>query len=161
MTRARSLPFSAFSLWTDLAMKTGEMMLASSQVIDHRTTRMRNASVPPSPRDTREFNLMVQEKAEAGAEATMALASQAAAVGARMMLGAPAQMMALAPLAFGVATSRSLPQMLDAQAKLGRAMLAPMFDGQLVNDAARAGQAAVKPFHRRATANAKRLKGKP
>ena len=29
-----------FLVWTDLAWKTGEMMLASAQVIGHRTTRM-------------------------------------------------------------------------------------------------------------------------
>ena len=160
MARKSSLFPSPFSLWADLAVTAGEMMLASGQVIGHRTQRMREASVPPSPRDTREFTLMVQEKAEAGGEAAVAIASHAAAMGVDLMMDAPARMMALVPLAMGVATARTVPQMLDAQAKLGKAMLAPVLSPEMVSAAAKAGQAAVKPFHRRATANARRLKGK-
>ena len=37
-----------FALWTDLAMQTTGMMLASAEVIGHRTTRMAQSSFPPS-----------------------------------------------------------------------------------------------------------------
>ncbi len=158
MTRSKSprktskKPLSAFGLWSDLAIATGEMMLASGQVIVHRSDRMRAAQLPLSPRDAREFTLMVEEKAAAGQEATAALV----AAGTRMALDTPAHMMALVPLAAVVAGSRNLPQLWAAQMRLGQAMVAPMMS----NETAKAAHAAVRPFHRRATANAKRLTGK-
>src|SRR5450755_4652656 len=47
--------FSPFMLWGDLATKTLEMMLASAQVIGHRTGRMVLAGLAPNARDRHEF----------------------------------------------------------------------------------------------------------
>ena len=70
---ARTSSFlNPFALWTDLAMQTTGMMLASAEVIGHRTTRMANASIPPSARDAAEFTLMGQEKVEAATESMQA-----------------------------------------------------------------------------------------
>src|SRR5437763_11706443 len=75
MKRSR-IPSSTnpFVLWTSLAWKTGEMMLASAQVIHHRVGRM--AAGAPSARDRRELALMGQEKIEAGVESASAIAAQ-------------------------------------------------------------------------------------
>ncbi len=68
--------FSPLMLWTNLAMKTLEMMLASAQVVGHRTGRMALAGPAPSARDRREFPSMGQEKIEAGAHSAQAMAAQ-------------------------------------------------------------------------------------
>jgi hypothetical protein len=67
-SRTRYLSANPFLIWTDLAVKTSEMMLASALVIGHRTARMALAGPKPSVRDRREFTLMGQEKIEAAAE---------------------------------------------------------------------------------------------
>ena len=64
-SRTRNSFANPFLIWTDLALKTGEMMLASAQVIGHRTGLMAAAGPKPSKRDRREFTLMGQEKIEA------------------------------------------------------------------------------------------------
>ena len=148
---------SPFGLWTDLMVATGEMFAASAEVIGHRTGRMSTAQLPLSARDAKEFTLMVQEKAEAGQEAALALAEQATRTAARMAMAVPVQMMALGPLAWGLASSQTVPQFLEAQLKLGQALVEPLTGNDLAHDAVRAGHAAVRPYHRRATANAKRL----
>jgi len=77
MKRSRTPSFTnPFLVWTRLAWKTGEMMLASAQVIHHRTGRMAAAGATPSARDRREFALMGQEKLEAGVESAKAMAAQ-------------------------------------------------------------------------------------
>jgi hypothetical protein len=65
--------FVPFMLWSDLAMKSLEMMLASAQVIGHRTGRMALAAHAPTARDQREIVLMGQEKIEAGAQSAQAM----------------------------------------------------------------------------------------
>lgn len=133
---------------------TGEMMIASVEVIGHRTGRMSTAQLPLSPGDAREFTLMVQEKAEAGQEAAFALAEQATRAVTQMAMTVPAQMM---EAAWGLAASRTVPQFLEAQMRLGQAMVEPFTGHDMADAAVRAGHAAVKPYHSRATANAKRL----
>ena len=60
--RTRHAFANPFLLWTDLAWKTGEMMMASAEVIGHRANRMAAAGPAPSLRDRREFTRMGQEK---------------------------------------------------------------------------------------------------
>lgn len=157
MTYKNTTPFG---LWTDLMFATGEMLVASAEVIGHRTGRMSTAQLPLSARDAKEFSLMVQEKAEAGQEAAMALAEQATRTATRMAMNLPIQMMALGPLAWGLASSQTVPQLLEAQMKLGQALVEPLNGHDFAHDAMQAGHAAMKPYHSRATANAKRLSKK-
>jgi hypothetical protein len=105
---------SGIAAWNQLAVLTGEMMLASASVIQHRAGRMATATYPLSARDQREFTRMVQEKIEAGQEAAVALALQGCK-----------------------------PDFLKTNAS-----------------AVRVTSALVKPFHKRAKANARRLKAK-
>ena len=75
-SRTRNSFANPFLIWTDLALKTGEMMLASAQVIGHRTGRMAAAGPKPSARDRREFTLMGEEKIKAAAESAQAMTAQ-------------------------------------------------------------------------------------
>lgn len=132
-------------------------MLASAEVITHRTGRMSSAQLPLSAKDQKEFTLMVQEKAEAGQEAAFALAEQATRAATQMAMTMPAQMI---EAAWGMAASRTVQQFLEAQMKLGQALVEPLTSHDLADAAVRAGQAAVEPYRRRAKANAKRLSKK-
>jgi len=67
-----------FMLWTDLALRTGEMLAASAQVIGHRTGRMATAGPSPSARDRKEFTRMGLEKVEAANESALAMSRQLA-----------------------------------------------------------------------------------
>ena len=46
-----------FLIWSGLALKTSEMMVASAEVISHRASRMAMSGVVPSEYDQREFVL--------------------------------------------------------------------------------------------------------
>jgi hypothetical protein len=50
------LSVNPFLIWTHLAFKIGEMMLASAQVIGHRTNRMALGGPTPNARDQREVS---------------------------------------------------------------------------------------------------------
>lgn len=76
---ALNLFLNPFLMWSRLAWKTGEMAIASAQVIGLRTKRIALASSLPGPRDQREFVLMGQEKGATAMES-------AQAVGARILM---------------------------------------------------------------------------
>ena len=61
-----------------LATKAAELALAVPQVVAHRVTRMALSGPKLSPRDRKEFNLMVAEKNSAFGESWNAMAAQAA-----------------------------------------------------------------------------------
>src|SRR5512132_1779785 len=114
--------FVPFMLWSDLATKTLELMLASAQVIGHRTGRMALAAPAPNARDRREFALMGQEKIEAGAQSAQAMAAHMmtmsqswGALAFRHILRNSAAFMSLA-------SSRTPSQLIARQAALARAL---------------------------------------
>ena len=78
-SRALNLFMNPFLMWSQLAWKTGEMAIASAQVIGHRTGRLARAGPVPDARDQREFALMGREKGAAAMES-------AQAVGVRMLM---------------------------------------------------------------------------
>jgi hypothetical protein len=147
-----------FSLWTDLALKTGEMLAASAQVITHRTSRMVSAGTSPNARDRKEFRRMGLEKVEAAGESAWAMAEQMGRT--QLDLGLKAwQDMAQAGAAWmSVASSRSLPQALAKQTHLVNTVTRSVKSAQRLSDAtARVTSRGLKPVHTKATANAKRL----
>lgn len=73
MARRRSAAAATLP-WAQLALKTGEMLWASSQVIPLRLGRMAAAGHAPSKRDRAEFARMGPEKMQAGAESLFAVA---------------------------------------------------------------------------------------
>ena len=159
-------PFSVYMLaanpwrsWFALAWKTGEMMLASGQVIGHRSQRLLAAGHFPSAPDRREFSLMGQEKIAAAMESSQALALS----GARMtqQLGAIAfqQMLTSATGMMSLAGSRTAAQVMARQSRLVRETLtgSAAVTAKLSRSAAQVADRTLTPVHARATANAKRL----
>jgi hypothetical protein len=159
MKRTTTPSFNApFLLWTRLAWKTGEVMLASAQVIHHRTGRMAAAGATPSARDRREFALMGQEKIEAGLESASAIAAQMMTLNPLLGPRAVAQMLTGAAAVMSLAASRTPGQAMVRHAKLVRAMTqSATTTARLSGAAAELAQRGLKPIHSRATANAKRL----
>src|SRR3712207_5497720 len=103
--RTKSAPYlsnNPLLVWTGFALKNAEMLMASAQVIGHRTSRMAMAGVSPSARDRKEFVLMGQEKLEAAAESAQAVALrmialnfQIGAIWYKQMVGAATGMLSL------------------------------------------------------------------
>ena len=160
MKRSRTPSFTnPFLVWAHFAWKTGEMMLASAQVIRHRTSRMAAAGATPSARDRREFALMGQEKIEAGVESASAMAAQMMAMNPLLGARAVKHMMRGMAAVMSLAASRTAGQAMTRHAKLVRTMTqSAATTAQLSGAAARLAQRGLKPIHSRATANAKRLR---
>ncbi|MCR6661448.1 MAG: hypothetical protein NVV72_19785 [Asticcacaulis sp.] len=147
-----------FALWTDLAMQTIGMMLASAEVISHRTTRMANASRPPSAKDAAEFTLMGQEKMEAVTESMQAAGMAMMAFSPFAAMKMFNEMAAVQADIFHLATSSSLPMAISRNQKLGRSMRrAANSVASLSDQTANGALDTLKPIHSRATANARRL----
>jgi len=145
-------------LWTDLAMKTGEMMLASAQVISHRTSRMSKAGPTPNARDRREFALMGHEKIEASVESAQAIAMQLMKMTPLLGAHASKQMLTSATALMSLAASGSVGEAMTRQAALIRAVTqSAATASRLSGSTARVAQRGLKPIHARATANARRL----
>ncbi len=147
-----------FLVWANLALKTGEMMFASAQVIGHRTGRMATAGSKPSARDRREFKLMGQEKVEAASASACSMTSHMMRANTQLGTRAVRQMLADATDIMALAASRTAGQSIARQAKLVRTMTRSVNTAsQLSAAAAQLAQHGLKPIHSRATANAKRL----
>ena len=148
-----------FLLWSRLAWQTGEMAMASAQVIGQRTARPVFTGAAPGANDLREFALMGREKSEAALESARAasgrmltLNRQFAELAIRQMLSAWAGLMS-------VAVSRSVPESVKCQSKLVRDMTAhaAVATSNLSGSTARLARSAVKPVSTRVKRNARRL----
>lgn len=147
-----------FMMWNELAMHTAEMLVASAQVISHRTSRMATAGHSPSLRDRREFTRMGLEKIEAAGESAVAMGQQLATANTAMGLRAWRDLYNASTALMLFAGSRTLPQVIDRQAKLMHTISrSAASTSQLAEAAARITKHGLKPIHSRATANAKRL----
>jgi hypothetical protein len=145
-----------FRLWSTFMWKSGEMMLASAQVIGYRTTPM----LPPrGSSNQRELVLMGTEKIAAAAESSQAMAfgwmqlnQEVAAMALRQLTAASMAMMS-------IAASRTPQQAIDRQAGFVRSTLNRSAAGaaQLSGSAARGAQRTLKPVHSRVTGNVRRL----
>jgi hypothetical protein len=145
-------------MWNELALHTAEMLVASAQVIGHRTLRMATAGHSPNLRDRREFTRMGIEKIEAAGEAAVAMGQQLATTNAAMGLRAWRDMYNASTALMLFAGSRTLPQIMDRQAKLMHTISRSAASAsQLTQAAAHITKHGLKPIHSRATANAKRL----
>ena len=145
-------------LWTALANQATEMMLASAEVISHRTGRMAAAGPAPSADDLDEFSLMTQEKFEAATESSLSVAAHCLQLNQQLWTQMLAQMQAGMTAMVSAATSSNLAESMTHQATLITAM-SPSVDAhtQLSNAAADLTRRALDPIHARATANAERL----
>jgi hypothetical protein len=140
-------------------MHTSEMLWASMQVINHRTTRMMTSGVQPSPRDRTEFTRMGQEKVDAVMESAMAMSMRYALANQQFAIGCWKEAMA------GAASMMQLGFNPAAQLAAGKQFTLPhqafksfsTLASQFFGSAAHIGQQGLRPIHSRATSNAKRL----
>ncbi|MBL8445076.1 MAG: hypothetical protein JNK52_13595 [Zoogloeaceae bacterium] len=156
----RSLLANPIRIWSDLALQTTEMMMASAHVIGHRTGRMAVAGPNPSEHDLAEFNLMGQEKIEAATESLQAMAEQMMRFNLKLGSRAMSQMMECMADMMMLATSRTPAEVIAGQAKLIRTLtLSAATAAQFSSSAARVASSGMKPVLARATANSTRLAG--
>jgi hypothetical protein len=147
-----------FMLWNDIAMRTGEMLVASAQVIGHRTSRMASAGHSPSPRDRREFARMGIEKVQAASESVWAMGRHLTTMNAQLGARAWKDLMEAGNAWMSLAASRNVPQAVERQVKLMRSVSQSAASAsKLSGAAARMTGQGLAPIHSRATANAKRL----
>jgi hypothetical protein len=119
-----------------LAAQAAELALAVPQVVAHRMTRMALAGPRLSPRDRKEFELMMAEKHSAFSDSWQAMTAQA--VKAQHALAASFYQSMLAM------SRGARPANASTTAQLQRAALEVLGKG-------------LAPVHRKAVANAKRL----
>lgn len=144
--------------WSALANQASEMMLASAQVISHRTGRMAAAGPAPSADDLDEFSLMTQEKFEAAAESSWSVAEHCLQLNQQLWMQMLTQMQAGMTAMMSAAASSNVAESMTHQATAIAAM-SPTADAhaQFANAAADLARRALDPIHARATANAQRL----
>jgi hypothetical protein len=161
MTRRRyqKSPSNPFLIWSGLAFKTTEMMMASAQVISHRTNRIAMAGPSPNERDRREFVLMGQEKIEAATESALAIAARMVYLNQQMGTLAFKQLLMGTSWMFSLAGSRTVTQFSRRQAEFFRGTVSSPAAAmsQFADSFAKVAHRGLKPIHSRATANAKRL----
>ena len=148
-----------FAVWADLALKTSEMMLASAQVIAHRTRRIAAAGATPNAVDRTEFALMGQEKLEAATESARNMATHMMTMDPFIAVRATQQMLSAAAAMMSLAGSRTVSQTLARQARLVRALSRSAGTAsRIAGSSGRLAHRGLKPIHKRATANARRLR---
>lgn len=150
--------FLPLMLWSDLATKSLEMMLASAHVIRHRAGRMALAGPAPNARDRREFALMGQEKIEVGAQSAQAMAAHMMAMSQPWGALAFRHLLQNSAAFMSLASSRTPHQLVARQAALARALgQSALSMADAPNSAAKLAHRGLKPIHTMVTANAKRL----
>lgn len=159
-TRNSQFPASALQASTSfasLAMKSAEMALASAQTIFYRTWMMMAAGSEPTAKDWREYMRMSAEKLAAAASSSRAWTTSGPGVGRRASALADAQHQVL-DAALDLGRARSLPDLLAAQNRYATA-LAASGDAALGfwRSYVEAMSGGMRPYHTRATANARRL----
>ena len=148
---------STLFAWTDLAFRTGELMLASANVIQHRTHRMATSGLVPGQHDHQEFMRMGHEKL-IGFGASAAAISASMIVHQRLAAKAVAHSLASGAAMLSLLSSRSAAEALARQLKLAETIVqASSTAERLSGSAARMSLRALAPVSRIAKANAKRL----
>lgn len=140
-------------------MKTGEMLLASAQVINHRTNRIAMAGAIPNARDQKEFTLMGQEKLDAATESAQAIAARMVTMNTQLGALAFRQLLNSMSGLMGLVASPAVAMSAKGQAALLRDALQSSANvaSHFSDSIARIAHHGLKPIHSRATSNAKRL----
>ncbi|HRP67369.1 MAG TPA: hypothetical protein PLF79_14935 [Thauera sp.] len=155
---AESTCHDPLASWLGIASQASEMMLASVEVIGHRTGRMATAGPAPSADDLDEFSLMAQEKFEAATESSWSVTAHWLQLNQQLWTQMFAQMQAGMAAMMSAASSPNVAESMSHHAAL-IAALSPSADAhtQLSHAAADLARRALEPIHARATANAERL----
>lgn len=122
---------------SSVAMKATELAMVVPQVVAHRMTRMALAGASPSARDRREFQLMVSEKHDAFMQAWLGMANEAMRV--NHAIGTSVFLAFMNPFANRGVSASSISQSVQ-------------------NAAVNVVCKGLDPVHRKAVANAKRLR---
>ena len=147
-----------FLVWSALAMRAGETLWASAQVIGLRGGRMASAGLVPNQRDRHEFQRMGDEKYEAAQESSQAMAAQVLDMQSSFWSQSFGQLRTGALAMIALAGSSSLPETMARQVKLFDALTdAAATASQLSVSGARLAHSALAPIHARVMANALRL----
>lgn len=143
--------------WSRLAWRTGEMLVASSEVIAARSAQMLAGGVAPDERHRAECTRMVTEKWEASVESGSAVAATAIEQAWR---GAGRFWQDALRLQVEVAALATSTTPAQASARWARtvATAVPMLNRSVL-DAVERSDAALGPLHRRTGANVRRLRG--
>lgn len=157
--RFRSLPATPYLAWSRLTWETGEMLMAASQVICYRTQRIATAGAIPNARDRREFILMGQEKIDAATASLHAVALQVLVMNTKLAAFTFSQSINGANGFLSALISTDARSSARANAALlndtlkASARLASRFSDSMP----RMARGGLRPFHSRATGNARRL----
>jgi hypothetical protein len=150
--------FDPFMLWTDLAMKTTEMMVSSGEVIGERVDQIARAGANPSARDMKEIALMGTEKVKAATDSSLAIATQIQAANLQLFARAWQQWFTSLGALAALGSSRSFGEVLARQDRLFNSLTrSARTQGQISGGSARLMHAAIKPVHAAATGNARRF----
>ena len=156
-----NLFINPFLTWSRLAWKTGEMAIASAQVIGHRTSRLALAGALPSARDQREFTLMGQEKGAAAMESAQAVGARMLMLNQQFAALAFKQMLSASAALMSIAASRTAAESVGRQSKLVRDTMTSsvVTVSKLSDSTAHLARRALKPVHTRVSGNVRRLGG--
>jgi hypothetical protein len=148
-----------FSVWSRLALQTGEMLMASAHVINHRMQRLATAGSKPNARDRREFVLMGQEKIDAAMESAQAMVSRMIMMNTQLSVLVFRQALDGVSGWLALAGSPALALSAKGQAELLRDAIknATRMASQVSGSMARVAHLGLQPIHSRATGNARRL----
>lgn len=149
--------------WFRLAWTVGEMTMAATQIMEHRTRRMALASTPASVKDQREFTMMHQEKSAAALEALQVLGIRMVTVNQQVGALVFKQGVAWAQAMMSIAATRTVSECFNQQAKLVRGFTGNSLIGgsKLASSAVTTTQRVLQPVRSRVRANVKRLKMLP
>ncbi len=150
------LYMNPFIAWTQLAWKSGELMLHSGEVIGRRMGGMALNGLG----DGREIALMSREKLEAATQSGYAMWWALARMNQQLATLAMQRMLAGAASAASIAASRNAAESVQRQVKaLGDAAAHSATSAARITEAtARVAQRGLTPVRARAARNAKRLR---
>jgi hypothetical protein len=158
-SKAFSIFANPFFTWGRLAWNAGEMAMASTQVIGHRTRRLALAGTHPSVHDQREFVLMGQEKLQAVADAAQAAGMRLLMLNQQFAALALKQMLSAAGSLMSIATSRTAAESVERQSKFLRDTMASsaVTASKLSGATTQLAQRALAPVYARVKGNVRRL----
>jgi hypothetical protein len=150
--------FSPYLAWGELAVKANELMFASSLVIQQRVSQMAAAGLMPSAKDRKEMMRMGSEKIEAINESGQAMLLQCMAMNPLVGWRAFDSLMSSSRDMMSLAAKHNGGQSLNGHSNLTDVMMQSTHaTAELVNSAAKVVEHGMAPFHKRVTANSRRL----
>lgn len=145
-------------VWTDVALKTGEMLMSSGSVIQIRTQRMAAAGLMPTAHDIAEMQLMGQEKVDAANESNAAMAHELGTRQIALMGHAVQHWIGSISAFFALAVATTPAEAIERHGEfVSAATRSAAVVSQISSASARVAQSALKPIHAKATSNARRL----